>query len=169
MSLAKKAVDSTLKKILNYTAEIIMAIFLLIFISVPLIFAIPMWFQHVLFGVSRPSLSVNPVSWFGLAGAIWITLFLGLVSFSIAYLYILKIKPGSVSENIEEERESAVIEAEMGEEQPEASPEDIEEEEEIPFEDQELEETIDDDDISLDDQEEEPDLDEIDDVLSEEE
>ena len=166
--MAKKAVDSTLRKILNYTAEIIMAIILLIIICVPLIFAIPMWFQHVFFEVSRPNLSINPVEWFGLDGTTWITIFLGLVSFSISYFYIIKMNPGSVSEKVEEKASSEEPEEETEEEGFETPLEDIEEEEAIPLEDQELEKPTDDE-ISPEDQEEESDLDEADDSHSDDE
>ena len=69
MSAAKKAVDSTLRKILIYTAEIIMSIILLVVICIPLVFGVPIWFQTVVFGAARSELVINPVAWFG-AGAI---------------------------------------------------------------------------------------------------
>jgi len=168
VSIAKKAVDSTFRKILNYTAEIIMAIVLLIIICVPLIFAIPMWFQHVLFDVPRPDLSINPVEWFGLDGATWVTLFFGLASFSIAYFYVIKMNPGTVSEDVEEEAHLEDTEEESKEEGFETPLEDIEEEENIPLEDQELDEPMDDE-ISREDQEEESDLNEADDSHSDDE
>ncbi|TFG34388.1 hypothetical protein EU527_03515 [Candidatus Thorarchaeota archaeon] len=149
--MAKKAVDSTLKRILNYTAEIIMSIILLIFISIPLIFAIPMWFQSVLFGVSRPELSINPIAWFGLDGAILITLLLGLISFSMSYVYILKMKPGFVSSDVKETVEK----------------EDLEEES-VDFEEA-LEDIEDDEEIAREDQEEDIDFDEIGEDISDDE
>ena len=165
MSLAKKAVDSTLKRIFNYTAEIIMSIILLIIICVPLVFAIPMWFQNVLFGVARPNLSVNPVLWFGLDGAVWITLLLVFVSFAISYVYILKMKPGQTSEVEESDSEETMDELEA-EDIEDAIEEQIEEEEELALEDQEEEELADED-TPLEDQEEEPD--EIEEDLAEDE
>lgn len=142
--MAKKAVDSTLKRILNYTAEIIMSIILLVTICIPLAFTIPMWFQHVIFDVPRPELAINPAAWFGLDGTLWITLGLALVSVVIAYLYIIKLKPGVTSDSVEDEPDE---EKEVGEEAPadeetedcvvEDLPEDVAED--IPLEDQEAE------------------------------
>ncbi len=156
--MAKKAVDSTLKRILNYTAEIIMSIILLVTICIPLAFTIPMWFQHVIFDVPRPELTINPAAWFGLDGTLWITLGLALVSVIVAYLYIIKLKPGVTSDSVKDEPED---EKETGEETPadeetedgvtEDLPEDVAED--IPLEDQEAEE--------------EPDLDEIEESVEE--
>ncbi len=134
----------------------------------PLIFAIPMWFQHVLFGVSRPSLTINPVEWFGQDGAVWITLLLGLFSYGIGYFYILKMKPGIVSEDVEEEGDLSNIEEETDDGDYVTPLEDTEDEEEVPLEDQEEEESAEDE-ISLEDQEEESTLDETDEHLSEDE
>ncbi len=156
--MAKKAVDSTLKRILNYTAEIIISIILLVTICIPLAFTIPMWFQHVIFDVPRPELTINPAAWFGLDGTLWITLGLALVSVIVAYLYIIKLKPGVTSDSVKDEPED---EKETGEETPadeetedgvtEDFPEDVAED--IPLEDQEAEE--------------EPDLDEIEESVEE--
>ena len=65
LSVAKKAVDSTLRRILNYTAEIIMSIILLVLICIPLAFVIPMWFQTIGLGIPRTELALDPVQWFG--------------------------------------------------------------------------------------------------------
>ena len=141
--MAKKAVDSTLKRILNYTAEIIMSIILLVTICIPLAFTIPMWFQHVIFDVPRPELSINPAAWFGLDGTLWITLGLALVSVFIAYLYILKLKPGVTSDSVKDETDEEVEENDVADEETEDSAaEDMPEEvaEDIPLEDQEAEE-----------------------------
>ena len=119
MSVAKKAVDSTLRRILNYTAEIVMSIILLIIICIPLVFVIPMWFETVVFGAQRADLALDPVRWFGFAGASWLTFFLVLVSFGVGYFYIHKLKPGVVSEETEEEIESdedEEVEEELAEE-----------------------------------------------------
>ncbi len=146
VTMAKKAVDSTLKRILNYTAEIIMSIILLVTICIPLAFTIPMWFQHVIFDVPRPELTINPAAWFGLDGTLWITLGLALVSIVIAYLYILKLKPGVTSDSVKDESDDV---EEVGEEAPvdevteDSTAEDLPEEvaEDIPLEDQEADET----------------------------
>jgi TRAP-type C4-dicarboxylate transport system permease small subunit len=119
LSVAKRAVDSTLRRILNYTAEIIMSIILLIIICIPLVFVIPMWFEAVVLGAPRAELALDPVHWFGFDGASWLTFFLVLVSFGIGYFYILKLKPGVVTEEVEEEIETdedEEIEEELAEE-----------------------------------------------------
>ena len=156
VTMAKKAVDSTLKRILNYTAEIIMSIILLVTICIPLAFTIPMWFQHVIFDVPRPELSINPAAWFGLDGTLWITLGLALVSVFIAYLYILKLKPGVTSDSVKDETDEEVEEKDVADEETEDSAaEDLPEEvaEDVPLEDQEAED--------------EPDLDEIEESVEE--
>jgi hypothetical protein len=153
VSATKNAINSTFRKILNYTAEIIMSIFLIVIICIPLVFTIPMWFQHILTGIPRDQLSINLVGWFGYDGTLWLTLFLGLISFSVGYAYIMKIKPGATTsaedepvvasrEPIEEEVEEKAAE-DIEEEVEEILAEDIEEEvEEISAEDQEdIEET----------------------------
>ena len=149
--MAKKAVDSTLKRILNYTAEIIISIILLVTICIPLAFTIPMWFQHVFFDVPRTELTINPANWWGIDGTLWVTLLLGLVSLTIGYLYIIKLKPGetSVAKEDDSDEDEDEEEEESDEAVDETETEEIVEEtaEDIPLEDQE--------------EEEEPDLDEI--------
>ena len=148
--MAKKAVNSTFRRILNYTAEIIISIILLVTICIPLAFAIPMWFQHVFFNVPRPELTINPALWWGLDGAFWVTVFLGLVSVSLGYLYIMKMNLGVTSDDEEEEEasydeeeveESTDAEIEMLTESPKDEAEDVAAED-IPLEDQEEEETL---------------------------
>jgi len=134
LSVAKKAVDSTLRRILNYTAEIIMSIILLVLICIPLVFVIPMWFQHVVLGISRTELALDPVVWFGLDGAFWLTLLLSLASFFIAYVYLLKMKPGVSGEAEPEPAEE--------EDEEEPSEDDIEEVEEEEIEEEEVEEEV---------------------------
>ena len=146
MSVAKKAVDSTIRKILSYTAEIILSIILLIIICLPLVFVVPMWLQHVLLGVPRGSLLLDPVALFGLDGAFWITSLLGLISIGLGFLFVSRSesrvaegedKEGMVSdeeivdavlEEIEEEEEGIEDELEEEEEEEEV---DIEDDEEI--------------------------------------
>jgi len=151
VSTAKRAFDSTLRRVLNYTAEIIMSIILLIIVCIPLAFTIPMWLQNVLIGTPRTEMTINLVAWFGYDGALWITLLLGLVSFFLSYVYVLKMKPGITSakdENLEAE------DLKIPEEKDETPiAEDLEVEEEIAAEDQE------------EDEEEQLDLDEIEDTL----
>ena len=143
LSVAKKAVDSTLRRILNYTTEIIMSIILFVIICIPLAFVIPMWFQNIVLGLPRAELGLDPVHWFGLDGAVWLTLLLGLVSFALGYVYILKMKPGIITEDAPEEEEpeekdedeeglevdeEEEIEEELAEEVEEISEEETEEE-----------------------------------------
>jgi len=156
VTMAKKAVDSTLKRILNYTAEIIMSIILLVTICIPLAFTIPMWFQHVIFDVPRPDLTINPAAWFGLDGTLWITLGLALVSLVIAYLYIIKLKPGVTSDSVKDESDDVKeVDEAVDEETEDSAVEDLPKEiaEDIPLEDQEAED--------------EPDLDEIEESIEE--
>ncbi|TFG99383.1 MAG: hypothetical protein E4H14_20310 [Candidatus Thorarchaeota archaeon] len=163
--MAKKAVDSTLRRILRYTAEIIGSIILLVTICIPLAFTIPMWFEHVFFNVPRTELTINPANWWGLDGTLWVTLFLGLVTLTIGYLYIIKLDPGVASDDDEE------VSDEDDDEEEEASDEDSEEDNIVADDvaSEEMDE-VDADDIPLEDQEEEdePDLDEIEESLEEE-
>jgi hypothetical protein len=131
MSAAKKAVDSTLRKILIYTAEIIMSIILLVVICIPFAFGVPIWFQTVVFGAARSELVVNPVTWFGAGGAFWITLILSFVSIFIGYFYVYRLVPSAVSDEEEEEEEVEVAEQEDEEEAGEDETEEDEEAEEL--------------------------------------
>ncbi|TFG99436.1 hypothetical protein E4H12_02790 [Candidatus Thorarchaeota archaeon] len=164
--MAKKAVDSTLRRILSYTAEIIISIILLVTICIPLAFTIPMWFEHVFFNVPRTELAINPANWWGLDGTLWVTLFLGLVTLTIGYLYIIKLDPGVASIDDEEDESD-----EDDDEEEVASDEDSEEDDIVAdsVASDEMDE-VDVEDIPLEDQEEEeePDLDEIEDSLEEE-
>ncbi|MHA1772439.1 MAG: hypothetical protein ACTSYL_11815 [Candidatus Thorarchaeota archaeon] len=89
MSSAKQAVDSTIKRVLIHMAEIIASIILLVIISLPLVFVIPMWFQEVAFGTTIANLAVNPVTWFGLLGAVGVTTLIGIVSLILGYAYVM--------------------------------------------------------------------------------
>jgi len=149
VSKARSAIDSTFRRILSYTAEIIMSIILLVIICIPIAFTIPMWFQHVIIGTPRAELTINLVAWFGYDGALWITLLLGLISFSLGYIYFLKMKPGVTSTKDEK---SVIEELDIPEEEDAITAAEEVEEEEIAAEDQEEEE-------------EEPNLDEIEDSL----
>jgi TRAP-type C4-dicarboxylate transport system permease small subunit len=143
LSVAKKAVDSTLRKILNYTAEIIASIILLVVICIPLAFVIPMWFQHIALGLPRDGLALDPVHWVGLDGAFWLTLVLGLVSFAIAYVFVLRMKPGTITVDEPDEEEPEEDEDEDEEEEPEEEEleaEEVEEEVEEELEEVETEE-----------------------------
>lgn len=174
MSMAKKAVDSTFRRILNYTAEIIVSIILLVTICIPLAFTIPMWFQHVFFNVPRTELTINPANWWGLDGTLWVTLFLGLVSLTIGYLYIIKMNPGvdsddEESDEYDEDEDEDMEEVTSDDESEETSAEVVDKvtDDDVPLEDQEADE-----DIPLEDQEaeeKEPDLKEIEESIEESE
>ncbi|MFW9832568.1 MAG: hypothetical protein ACFFEK_01100 [Candidatus Thorarchaeota archaeon] len=129
LSVAKKAVDSTFRKILKYTAEIIASIFLLVIICIPLVFVIPMWLEHIVLGIPRAELVFDPVHLFGFGGAFWLTLFLGLVSFVLGYLFIIRMKAGIVSEVEQEDEEESDEEYEVAEEEEEEAEPEVEEEE----------------------------------------
>jgi hypothetical protein len=161
--MAKKAVDSTLRRILNYTAEIIISIILLVTICIPLAFTIPMWFQHVFFNVPRAELAINPAHWWGLDGTLWVTLFLGFVSLTIGYLYIIKMNPGVASDADDEDDDEDDDEGEDEDMEEEAS---VDESEETSVE---IADEVTDDDVPLEDQEEEePDLNDLEESLEEE-
>ena len=98
MSSAKKVVDSTIRKLLRYTAEIILSIILLILISLPLAFTVPMWVQEIVFDVPSSDLLVNPIAWFGASATFGVTIGLGIFSFVLAYLFLNKMIPSTKSE-----------------------------------------------------------------------
>ena len=94
MSKAKNAIDSTFRRILAYTYEIILSAIILVIICLPLAFAVPMWAQHVLLDTPLSDLFVNPNAWFGSGGAFWMTIFLGIVAIALGYVMVLKLSPG---------------------------------------------------------------------------
>ncbi|MFW9919386.1 MAG: hypothetical protein ACFFED_07290 [Candidatus Thorarchaeota archaeon] len=143
MSIAKKAVDSTLKKILIYTGEIIASIILLIVICLPLAFSVPMWIQRVFFGTPVNELLVNPLAWFGSAGLILVVAGLAVVSIIIGYPFLMKLIPGKTSEN------GTVVEDDKEEEVTMDDEEEIDDAEEL--EDEEFSDSIDEDEISEED------------------
>jgi hypothetical protein len=116
MSSAKQVVDSTIRRILKYTSEILISIILLVIISLPLAFAVPMWVQEIVFDVSPSNLVVNPIAWFGAFTTFGITLGLGIVSFVLGYLFLFKV---ILSTTTEKTPTSDMIEAEISEEEEE--------------------------------------------------
>jgi hypothetical protein len=127
VSVAKKAVDSTIRRILVYTVEIFAAIILLVLVCLPLVFAIPIWFQWVFFGTTGGDLLLNPITLFGAGGAVWVTAFLGLVSMIFAYPYLMKIaSSGDTEETVEEEEEEEAEEEDEEAEQEVEAEEDVE-------------------------------------------
>ena len=94
LSKAKNAIDSTFRRILAYTYEIILSAIILVIICLPLAFAVPMWAQHVLLDTPLSDLFVNPNAWFGSGGAFWMTIFLGVVAIALGYVMVLKLSPG---------------------------------------------------------------------------
>ena len=123
MSKAKNAIDSTFRRILAYTYEIILSAIILVIICLPLVFTVPMWVQHVLLGTPLSGLLVNPNAWFGSGGTFWITIFLGIVAIVLGYVMVLKLSPGgeeadeadSSETSEEKEVEPEKVEATTGE------------------------------------------------------
>ncbi|MHA2379701.1 MAG: hypothetical protein ACXADS_10500 [Candidatus Thorarchaeota archaeon] len=105
MSGARKAVDSTLRRILIYAAEIVMSIVLLIILCLPLVFSLPMWLQTVLLGVPKSDVLLNAVILFGEIGALVVTLALSGLSVLVGYLYLSRLSPKTTSDEEEEEVE----------------------------------------------------------------
>ncbi len=93
MSVARKVVDSTFQRVLSHIGEIVRSIILLIIICIPLAYAVPMWIQHVAFGVPFSSLIIDPVAWFGTNGAVLVILLLAAVSLVLGYAYVSKMAP----------------------------------------------------------------------------
>lgn len=126
MSKAKNAIDSTFRRILAYTYEIILSAIILVIICLPLAFVVPMWVQHVLLGTPMSDLLVNPNAWFGSGGAFWITIFLGIVAIALGYVMVLKLSPGGEeaedadSSKAPEEEEIEPEEDEATKEEPES-------------------------------------------------
>ncbi|NHJ13298.1 MAG: hypothetical protein EAX95_06450 [Candidatus Thorarchaeota archaeon] len=116
MSVAKKAVESTARRVLVYTAEIIMSIILLIILCLPLAFMIPMWVQIVALGTPRASVFLDPVVLFGTGAAFAITFALCILSVLIGYFYLQKLTPASDVEDEVEEVEAEEEELEIEEE-----------------------------------------------------
>ncbi|MFX0045868.1 MAG: hypothetical protein ACFE8Z_08475 [Candidatus Hermodarchaeota archaeon] len=116
MSGARKAVDSTFRRILIYTAEIIMSVILLVVVCVPLVFAIPTWLQTVLLGVPKPDVLLNAVTLFGQTGAFVVTLGLTGLSVLLGYLLLSRLTPKATSDEEEVEEEVEDLEEEEEEE-----------------------------------------------------
>ena len=141
MSIAKKAVDSTVKKILVYTAEIIASFILLVIICLPLAFTIPMWVQKVFLGSASADYLINPVAWFGVAGAVGATILLAIPSLIFGYLTITKMIDSSSDSDDEDDSDDEVETVEE---------EDEPEEEEVEGESTEMEDSSDDSDETED-------------------
>ena len=126
LSKAKNAIDSTFRRILAYTYEIILSAIILVIITLPLAFTVPMWVQHVLLDTPISDLFVNPNAWFGSGGTFWVTIFLGIVAFALGYVMVLKLSPGGEeaeetdSSKAPEEEEAEPAEVKATEEEPES-------------------------------------------------
>ena len=125
MSKAKNAIDSTFRRILAYTYEIILSAILLVIICLPLAFTVPMWIQHVLLDTPLSNLFVNPNAWFGSGGTFWITIFLGIIATALGYVMVLKLSPGG-EEADEADSSETSEEKEVEPEKVEATIEEIE-------------------------------------------
>ncbi len=91
MTQARRAIDSTLKKVLTYTAEIIASIILLVIVCLPMAFAIPVWFQSTLFETSPSNMVLNPLVMFGPETTVWITIVLAIVSLVLQYPFLTRL------------------------------------------------------------------------------
>ena len=144
MSSAKRVVDSTIRRILKYTTEILLAFILLVLISLPLVFTVPMWVQEVVFDVPSSNLIVNPIAWFGAFVTLGITIILGVLSIIFGYLFLYKIVPQAKSKKeSEEEPEVEPEESDESETEDSNEPEEPIEEESIEEELSPLEESED--------------------------
>lgn len=99
MTMAKEAISSTFKNILIYTAEIIASIILLVVICIPLAFAIPGWFQHVVLEVPKSDIWINPVALFGADVTILIISAMAIVSIVLGYPLLMKLITSSEGED----------------------------------------------------------------------
>lgn len=127
-SVAKKAVDSTLRKIATYTAEIFASIIILILICLPLSFAVVGWIQHVLYDVPLGDVALRPVAMFGVMGTALVTIGLGILSFILVHFTSKRLfgkEEASVEESTPTEEEEVDEDAE---EAPEEEEEEVEEE-----------------------------------------
>jgi hypothetical protein len=140
LSVAKKAVDSTIRKILSYTAEIVLSIILLIIICLPLVFVVPMWLEHVLLGVPRGSLLLDPVVLLGLDGTFWVTSLLGLISIALGFLFVRRTESRFAEAEEEMVSDEEIVDSvlEEIEEEEEGIEEELEEEEEEEEDDEEI-------------------------------
>lgn len=111
--MARKVVDSTFRKILRHTTEILIAIILLVIICIPIAFALPMWIQHILLGLPKSDLAINPIAWIGSGGVFWITIFLGGASIILGYLYISRLLPKAETPEAPSETEEPTEEEEI--------------------------------------------------------
>lgn len=97
MSDTLSRVKESVKRILMYTAEIIASIILLVLVSLPLVFVVPMWIESVVFGTAIGDLVINPVQWFGANLTFWIEVGLALFSFLLLQAYLVRIDTEDVS------------------------------------------------------------------------
>jgi hypothetical protein len=116
-------VDSTIRRILKYTSEILISIILLILISLPLVFTVPMWVQEIVLGVPSENLAVNPIAWFGAFTTFVITIGLGMLSFILGYLFLYRFIP---SREVPPQETKESEESETDEEETEDSVESLE-------------------------------------------
>jgi hypothetical protein len=117
-------VDSTIRRILKYTSEILISIILLILISLPLVFTVPMWVQEIVLGVPSENLAVNPIAWFGAFTTFVITIGLGILSFILGYLFLYRFIP---PREVTAEKTKESDESETDEKETEESIESLEE------------------------------------------
>lgn len=91
MSDTLSRVKDSIKRVLMYTAEIIASVVLLVLVSLPLVFIVPMWIESVVFGTAIGDLAINPVRWFGAHLTFWIEVGLAMFSFLLLQAYLVRI------------------------------------------------------------------------------
>ncbi len=139
VTMAKDAVTSTIRKILVYTAEIIASIILLIVICIPLAFAVPGWLQHVVLGVPKSNIWVNPVALFGYDITVLITVGMAVLSLILGYPLTMKLVTAEPeeTEKKKKKKESQPVEPEPEPEQAPDAGDDIAEIEAVTVESEE--------------------------------
>jgi len=75
-----------------------------------------MWIQNVVFGSTSAEYLINPVAWFGMAGAVGITLLLAIPSLVLGYITVAKMGTGVDSDDDEETPETDEPEIDESEE-----------------------------------------------------
>ncbi|MGV9168498.1 MAG: hypothetical protein ACOC38_00985 [Promethearchaeia archaeon] len=91
MSETLSKIKESFKRVLVYTAEILASMILLLLVSLPLSFIVPMWIQSVVFGTAFGDLTINPIKLFGAHLTFWIEVGMALSSFLLLQAYLVRI------------------------------------------------------------------------------
>jgi len=76
-----------------------------------------MWVQNVVFGSTSAEYLINPVAWFGMAGAVGITILLAIPSLVLGYITVSKMGAAVDSDDDEESEETDEPEVDDSEEE----------------------------------------------------